>query len=181
MSPRRPLIRISARGAADRRPGAAGVDGNTHAGEVTGCEACLHFLYTLLSDYAAGDPSTLEMLRTSTIYVVPKVSPDGAELYLTSAYSLRASTILWPNAESPPGFLPEDLTGDGEILVMRVKDSAGTFKICEEDQRLLTPRAPQDNDPAGEYYNLLPEGLYKEFDGFHKEPSTRWGLDTNRQ
>ena len=86
---------------------AAGVDGNTHAGEVTGCEACLHFLYTLLSDYAAGDPSTLEMLRTSTIYVVPKVSPDGAELYLTSAYSLRASPILWPNAASPPVPDPE--------------------------------------------------------------------------
>ena len=43
------------------------------------------------------------------------------------------------------------------------------------------PRAPQDNDPDAIYYHLLPEGEYKEYDGFTKRSSTRWGLDTNRQ
>ena len=70
----------SSTGAAASKP-AFWLDGNTHAGEVTGCEACLHFLYTLLSDYANGDVSTKLMLATSTIYCVPRVSPDGAELY----------------------------------------------------------------------------------------------------
>ena len=28
---------------------------------------------------------------------------------------------------------------------------------------------------------MLPEGEYKGFDGFTKQSSTRWGLDTNRQ
>ena len=69
----------SSTGAAASKP-AFWLDGNTHAGEVTGCEACLHFLYTLLSDYANGDVSTKLMLATSTIYCVPRVSPDGAEL-----------------------------------------------------------------------------------------------------
>ena len=70
----------SSTGTAASKP-AFWLDGNTHAGEVTGCEACLHFLYTLLSDYASGDASTGLMLATSTIYCVPRVSPDGAELY----------------------------------------------------------------------------------------------------
>ena len=121
------------------------------------------------------------MLETSTVYVLPRVSPDGAELYLTTEHSLRASTILWPNAEPPPGFQTEDMTGNGEALLMRMEDSAGSFKVCPEDPRLLMPRAPQDNDPTATYYHLLPEGEYKDYDGFTKQASTRWGLDTNRQ
>ena len=121
------------------------------------------------------------MLETSTVYVLPRVSPDGAELYLTTVHSLRASTILWPNAEPPPGFQTEDMTGNGEALLMRMEDSAGSFKVCPEDPRLLMPRAPQDNDPTATYYHLLPEGEYKDYDGFTKQASTRWGLDTNRQ
>ena len=73
-------VTYSSTGTAASKP-AFWLDGNTHAGEVTGCEACLHFLYTLLSDYASGDASTGLMLATSTIYCVPRVSPDGAELY----------------------------------------------------------------------------------------------------
>ena len=170
----------SSTGAAASKP-AFWLDGNTHAGEVTGCEACLHFLHALLSDYAGGDASTKLMLATSAIYVVPRVSPDGAELYLTTEHSLRASTILWPNAEPPPGFQTEDMTGNGEALLMRIKDPVGSFKVCPEDPRLLMPRAPQDNDPSASYYHLLPEGEYKDYDGFTKQASTRWGLDTNRQ
>ena len=157
------------------------IDGNTHAGEVTGCEACLHFVHTLLQRWQAGDQQIVELLRSSALYVVPRISPDGAELYLTTPHTLRASTVLWPNATSPPGFLAEDLDGSGEILTMKVPDPAGAFKQSSTDPRLLVPRAPQDNDPAATYYNLLPEGSYKDYDGFNKEASTRWGLDTNRQ
>ena len=51
-------------------------DGNMHAGEVTGCEAALHLVETLLNQWDAGDAWTREVLGTSTVYVVPRISPD---------------------------------------------------------------------------------------------------------
>jgi murein tripeptide amidase MpaA len=177
-----PILTItdSTTGSHDSKP-AFWIDGNTHAGEVTGCEACLHFVDTLLRRCKAADPQVVQLLECSSIYVVPRISPDGAELYLTTPHTLRASTVLWPNATSPPGFLACDLDGSGDILTMKVPDRAGAFKQSELDPRLVVPRAPQDNDPRATYFNLLPEGRYEGgFDGFTKRASTRWGLDTNR-
>eukprot|EP01051_Picozoa_sp_SAG22_P010476 SAG22_NODE_946_length_6371_cov_12.683833_4_plen_77_part_00 len=65
-------------------------DGNTHAGEVTGCQACLNLIHRLLTDYAAGDARTKQLLGSSTIYVLPRLCADGAELYLTTPFTCRS-------------------------------------------------------------------------------------------
>ena len=39
-------------------------DGNTHAGEVTGAEACLHLLNEVFSKWAAGDGNVKTLLAT---------------------------------------------------------------------------------------------------------------------
>ena len=120
-------------GAAKDKP-ALWVDGNMHAGEVTGCEACLHLIETLLAQCPsppphtaplptppinpslrpaglstpshagaednlgamagdAEDPWTREVLGSSACYVLPRISPDGAEFMLTTPFSCRSSPI----------------------------------------------------------------------------------------
>ena len=130
-------------GAAKDKP-ALWVDGNMHAGEVTGCEACLHLIETLLAQCPspphtpplpfypafpsahmpapgaergaerraerragpkgritrgcgmtgdAADPWTREVLGSSACYVLPRISPDGAEFMLTTPFSCRSSPI----------------------------------------------------------------------------------------
>ena len=54
------------------------MDGNHHAGEVTGSMACVHFVDVILNNH-------LDLLDDKTIYVIPKISPDGSDCYLHSA------------------------------------------------------------------------------------------------
>ena len=59
-------------------------DGNTHAGEVTGTECCLHMTNEIFERLDADDPAMKEMISTSTVYVLPRISADGAEYMLTT-------------------------------------------------------------------------------------------------
>ena len=63
------------------------LDGNIHAGEVTSSMCAMHTIDTLLTNYET-DAGMHRILDTMTIYVIPRVSPDGAEKYLTSPYNL---------------------------------------------------------------------------------------------
>jgi hypothetical protein len=74
------------------------VDGNTHAGEVTGSMAALYLLETLLEGYGSDERIT-DLLDRQAFYLLPRLSPDGAERYLTTPYSLRASMRPWPEPE----------------------------------------------------------------------------------
>lgn len=74
------------------------LDANTHAGEVTGCTAVLDFANTVLTGYGAKDPALTRLLETSTLYILPRLCPDGSELYLTTPYTCRSTPILWPGA-----------------------------------------------------------------------------------
>jgi hypothetical protein len=142
------------------------VEANTHAGEVTGTEAALHFVDTLLAQHADGDYATAQLLRTSTIYALPRISVDGAELYLTTPFSVRSSPLIFPGAEHVPGLVPRDIDGNGELLVMRVADPAGGFKESDEDPRIMVPREPHEYEESATYYRLLPEGVFQDWDGF---------------
>ena len=106
----------------DEKP-AMWLDANTHAGEVTGCTALLHFTDMVLSGHASGDEVYTRLLATSTLYILPRFCPDGAELYLTTPYTCRSTPILWPQMpEDIPGFRQEDVDGDGHITMMRIPD-----------------------------------------------------------
>src|SRR6056297_2311644 len=129
-------------GEAENKP-AMYVDANIHAGEVTGSMAALHLIETLLT---SNDQKTKRLLETKTFYILPRINPDGAELYLTSPYTLRSSVRPFPNYrkdEDPAGLHAEDVNNDGKILLMRMRDDRrGAWKVSPEDSRLMIKRKP---------------------------------------
>ena len=156
------------------------VDGNIHAGEVTTSHVCLYTIQELLNKYGQ-DEETTYLIDHRTWYILPRVNPDGAELYLNSPFMLRSVTRENPDwAERIDGALyPEDLDGDGLVRFMRVKDERGIFKVSDQDERLLVPRQP--GDFTGTFYNIYLEGLIHNYQG---GPITaapdRWNQDMNR-
>ncbi len=170
----------SASGPAADKP-AFWVDGNTHAGEVTGSMCALYLLERLLSGYGTDERIT-RLLDEQVFYILPRLSPDGAERYLTTPYTLRATTRPWPEPEEEPGLQPEDVDGDGHILQMRVEDEYGEWRVSEHDGRLLVQRGPDETEPGTTYYRLYREGIFKDYDGFERKIARPlYGLDMNRQ
>ena len=157
------------------------VDGNTHAGEVTGSMAALLPIEYLLENHGKDDLAT-RLLDEQAFYVLPRLSPDGAERYLSTSHTLRATPRPWPEPEEEPGLHPEDVDGDGNILQMRVEDESGEWLVSRKDARLMVPRAPDEADPKTTYYRLYREGAFKDYDGFERKIAPPlYGLDMNRQ
>ncbi len=154
------------------------IDGNHHAGEVTGSAVCVYTIEYLLENYPK-DAVIKELLDTKTFYILPRISPDGAELYLTTPYTLRSSVRPYPDEDLGEGLVPEDINGDGQILVMRWEDPAGQWKVSEKDPRVMAKRKP--GETGGRYYRMVTEGLFEHFDGVELKPARpKWGLDLNR-
>ncbi|NLN83750.1 MAG: carboxypeptidase [Firmicutes bacterium] len=171
------LEMTSPKGIADEKPGYY-IDGNFHAGEVTGSAVALYTVSWLLENYGTNDEAT-EIMDSRTIYLVPRVCIDGSEMYFNTPYTLRSSTRLFPFSEDQPGLHAEDVNGDGWITQMRIKDPYGEFKIDPEEPRLMIRRKPDDVD--GDFYRVYQEGKIVEFDGIEINPTrSRWGIDTNR-
>lgn len=159
------------------KPGFA-LDGNVHAGEVTGSMCCMYFLDYLLTNRK--EPEVAWLLAHYTVYCVPRISPDGAEAYLTTPVMLRSVNKLFPYEELQPGVQPEDLDGDGVIRQMRVKNPNGAFKKWEEDPRVMVKRKP--DDIHGEFYDVYSEGMvcdYQEAEEVAPAPD-KYGDDFNR-
>ncbi len=153
------------------------IDGNHHAGEVTGSVACLYTIHRLLND-SEDDPRTAKLLRDTTFYIRPRVSPDGAEKYLTTPHHLRSVPRPYPRSDRQPGIHPEDIDGDGHIALMRIESPAGEWKASQQDPRIMLPR--QDDETGGTYYHVVPEGrVYGSPDSL-QVADHRWGLDLNR-
>jgi murein tripeptide amidase MpaA len=154
------------------------IDGNTHAGEVTGSTVVLYTIWSYLNRYG-GDEKITRVLDRSAIYLLPRISVDGAEKYLTTPYDLRSSTRIYPYAEERDGLYPADIDGNGLILTMRIKNAQGDWKRSEKDPRIMRKRGIDDE--GGEYYSLLTEGLIRNYDGFSIPIApAREGMDINR-
>jgi murein tripeptide amidase MpaA len=155
------------------------VDANIHSLEVTGTTAALHLVDRLLSGYGEDDRVT-RLLDTRTMYVAPRLNPDGAELALADKPRfIRSSTRPWPLAEPLDGLYEEDLDGDGRILMMRIRDPNGSWKPHPDEPRMLVRREPDDAE--GEFYRVLWEGRIRNYDGVTiKIAPPLEGLDLNR-
>jgi Predicted carboxypeptidase len=155
-------------------------DGNIHATEVSPTTACTYLLDRLVRGYG-NDPTITRALDTRAFYVIPRVNPDGAEVFLsdTPRY-LRSSTRPYPFDEEPiEGLKREDVDGDGKVLQMRVPDPNGAWKKHPDEPRLMVARAPAET--GGEYYRLLPEGRITDYDGVtFGMQRAKEGLDLNR-
>jgi len=155
-------------------------DGNIHAAELTASTAVLYYLHQLVNGYAS-DPQITHLLDTRTLYLCPRLNPDGAELALAARpRHIRSSTRRYPYEEEPvDGLSAEDIDGDGRVLFMRIPDPHGGYKKCDQDERLMVARRP--GEFGGEYYRLMPEGLLTNYDGLtinvNKDAE---GLDLNR-
>jgi hypothetical protein len=154
-----------ATGPASEKP-AAYFDGNQHDSEVTAGETALHLVWWLLTRYGS-DPQVTELLDTRVVYVLPLANPEGAEFHITGAVSWDPYEIPDRERHYGPGKRgadgPEDITGDGNILQMRVEDPQGQWKPHEGDGRLLVRREP--GDTQGPFYRVYQEGLDSNGDG----------------
>lgn len=164
-------------GCADNKPGYY-VDGNFHAGEVTGSAVCLYTINHLLTQYGKDDEVT-RLVDETSFYILPRVSCDGSELYLTTPTMLRSSTRPYPFEDEQPGLHMKDINGDGFITQMRIEDPNGDWKVSDKDPRLMVRRQPDDVE--GRFYRVYLEGEIKDYDGFEvKMAPSKYGLDINR-
>lgn len=138
------------------------VDGNEHATERAGGVAALHFAWRLLHDYGADERIT-RLLDEHTVYILPRMSPDGVERSLAEGRFIRSVDRPYPTAEAAPGLYARDIDGDGRSLFMRLRDPNGAWKVAPEDPRLLVARRP--DEVGGDYWRLLPEGTIVDYDG----------------
>ncbi len=154
------------------------VDGNTHAGEVTGCMTALYTVKHLVTNFGH-DPKITKVLDETTFYIVPRLSVDGSELYLNEPYIPRSSIRPWPYADEQDGLYAYDVDGDGIIAQMRIEDENGQWRVSEKDPRVMVRRKP--NEMGGKYYTLLGEGMIRNYNGVEiKQAPSPWGLDINR-
>ena len=153
------------------------VDGNTHAGEITGSMAAMHMLDYLITNYGK-DEEVTKLLDTMTIYSVPRITPDGTETWLTTPYTIRSINKV--HNEVKGGVKEEDLDGDGVIRMMRIPSPYGAWKKDPKNKDCMLPRDPGDRD--GEFYDIYPEGIFEEYDGDEnlKTKKKEWALDFNR-
>lgn len=131
------------------------VDANIHAGEVAGNAVAMYWMQWCLGSYGT-DVEATELLDSHTVYIVPRIAVDGAELYMTTPARFRSSPHTYPYSEPPEGFIQEDVNGDGHILQMRVPAEDGGFVIDDVDPRVMRPRRP--GEIGGKYYHVFPEG-----------------------
>jgi len=153
----------------DKRPAlliAAGLEGD----HLVGTEIAL----------AAAEALAKNVAADATVYVVPRLNPDGAEGYF-APLKTGAKTNLEPYDDDNDGRVdedgPEDLNGDGLITVMRVPAAGGEYMIDPEDARLMKRADPKKGETGA--YRLYTEGIDNDGDGFINEDPPG-GTDLNR-
>ena len=93
----------------------------------------LYYLHQLRHAATAATREITQLLDTRTVYLCPRLNPDGAELALADQpRHIRSSTRRYPFDEEPvDGLTVEDIDGDGRMLFMRIPDPHGTYKKCD--------------------------------------------------
>ena len=169
-----PLLTIG-RDPQRQRP-AVWIDGNMHAIEVCGTSVALALAEDIIAIYlgkdeAGGKPLPSHMadaIRNTLFYVVPRISPDGAEAILKTGRYLRSSPINDRVNQSHARWEASDVDGDGLMTYMRQPDPLGELVELRGDDGValqppvLVPRLPEDSGP---FYKLYPEGHIANFDG----------------
>jgi hypothetical protein len=80
------------------------VDGNMHATEWGGGVAALHFAWKLVKDYGSDERVTL-LLDTRTVYILPRMTPDGVDATLNQGRFIRSVDRRIRSAHCRPAFI----------------------------------------------------------------------------
>ncbi len=165
----------------DRVRPAVWVDGNMHASELCGSSVALGIAEDMIRmhldpDHVPSDvpDAAAARLRDVLFYVLPRMSPDGAERVLTTARYARSSPRDQRPNRNHARWITGDVDGDGLALAMRMEHPTGEFVESTEVPNLMLVRQIHD---AGPYYKLYPEGTIENFDG-HTIPSPSFLSDT---
>ncbi len=146
-------------GPGEEKPG-VWIDGNTHSSEPTGTNVCLKTIWYLVSNYGK-DEQVTEIMDNRVVYVLPRVNPDGAEIFLTKPYHYTSGGVPNPDFKDGEGHYEEDVNGNGKSAFMRILDPNGDYKISKKDPRLMIKREPEDSlEENGPFYKVLREGLF---------------------
>lgn len=142
----------------DSKPGLL-VVANLEGNHLVGSSAALYTARHLLEGYGS-DPEATRLLDERTVYILPRMNPDGAELAWTmSAYEIPYKPH--PDAPELGGMnareIGTDLNGDGLITLMRQRHPEGTWMVDPEDPRLMR-QANRARAERGEY-RVFVEGI----------------------
>ncbi|MEQ1565685.1 MAG: M14 family metallopeptidase [Myxococcota bacterium] len=171
----------------DRIRPAVWIDANMHASELCGSSVALAIAEDLIAVHRGADqaggkalPAHLaQVLRETLFYVVPRLSPDGAEVVLTRGRYVRSSPVDDRPDRGRPRWKSSDIDGDGQIGWMRRLEPDGELvELRGDDDQPLSPPvlvARQPDDP-GPYWRLYPEGTIEPFDG-HTVPDPHYLSD----
>ncbi|MBE0713783.1 MAG: hypothetical protein IH583_15530 [Candidatus Aminicenantes bacterium] len=155
------------------------VAANFEGDHLIGSEIALSVVAFLLNNYPV-NAEVKDRLDKSTIYVIPRVNPDGAEGYFAPIKTGRRTNTS-PRDDDNDGRTdedgPEDLNNDGFITMMRAKSAGGEYMIDPDEPRLMKKADPKKGETGA--YKLFWEGKDNDGDGFINEDPPG-GTDINR-
>ena len=169
-----PLLTIG-RNPDEARP-AVWIDGNMHASEICGSSVALAMAEDVLALHrgsldVGGKAFPAHMavaIKETLFYVVPRISPDGAEEVLKTGRYVRSSPVNDRANKDHAYWETVDIDGDGIAGYMRRADPDGELvELRDEhgvpfDPPVMGARMPEDPGP---YFKLYPEGRIVNFDG----------------
>jgi hypothetical protein len=168
----------------EREKPAMWVDGNVHGNEVQGAEAVVYLAWYLLENRDSNE-RVRALLEGTAFYLLPMVNPDGRAHWFQRGHDAHSSrTGVQPVDDDRDGLFdedpPDDLDGDGSIVMMRKHvPGEGTHRLNADDPRLLEPVPPNDRGIRGDWIYVGEEGLDNDGDGRINEDDVG-GYDMNR-
>jgi len=142
----------------------AGIEG----ADLIGCSAAVSWVKRLVEQYKTCS-DVMELLDTTTIYVIPRLNADAAEHFFNSREAVALAQPKFETSFASGGPVdddhdglvdedgPEDLNGDGLITWMRVEDREGEYILDPADDRLLV-KADHLKGEVGKW-RYLTEGI----------------------
>ncbi len=138
------------------------IDGNMHASELCGSSVALALAEDIIAihqgkDEAGGKALPRHMadaIRGALVYVVPRISPDGAEEVMKKGRYVRSSPVNDRANKDHAWWEAGDIDGDGEMMYMRQQSPDGELVELRGDDGkpldppVMVPRLPEDDGPV---------------------------------
>ncbi|MDG2200473.1 MAG: M14 family metallopeptidase [Phycisphaerales bacterium] len=155
----------------------AGID----ADHLHSSDVAMDVVEDLLERAGNEDENATAFLTNNTLYVVPRVNPDGTELMLTSPITHASPRNTRPDDADRDRAIdedgPDDLNGDGMITMMRIYDPRKGDRIPDPDDARLDKKPDRAEGERPEFY-LATEGWDNDGDGRLNEDAPG-GVDLN--